>query len=174
MNRVVVDAQGRRAASPSSDYTTIVWNLEDRSAELVLRGHADDVEDFVFVDDDLGASVSRDWRVLVWNLHRARSSDVLEGHEKDVLSITHHDGKLFTSGDDMTLRVWDVVTGGQTPGLGPVRVRDRHVRDRPAARTGRARLRRRRHPHLRHRQRRSGRRDPRPRVRHQEGGRLAR
>src|SRR5262249_42079706 len=68
VNRVVVDARGRRAASCSSDYTTCLWNLETRRPERVLRGHSDDVEDFVFVDDELGVSASRDHRILIWNL----------------------------------------------------------------------------------------------------------
>jgi WD40 repeat protein len=119
VNRVVVDASGRRAASPSSDYTTVVWDLENRCPELVLRGHADDVEDFVFIDENFGASVSRDWRVFIWDLRTGAITNVLEGHEKDVLSISHHDGKLFTSGDDMTLRVWDLETGQQQQVWGP-------------------------------------------------------
>src|SRR4029079_19800668 len=119
VNRVVVDAAGRRAASPSSDYTTVVWDLEERRPELVLRGHADDVEDFVFIDENLGASVSRDWRVFVWDLRTGAITNILEGHDKDVLSISHHDGKLFTSGDDMTLRVWDLETGQQQQVWGP-------------------------------------------------------
>src|SRR5215218_746607 len=119
VNRVVVDAEGRRAASPSSDYTIVTWDLEQRRPDLVLRGHADDVEDFVFVNDDIGASVSRDWRVLVWDLRTGAIMNVLEGHEKDVLSISYHDGRLFTSGDDMTLRVWDVETGRQLQVWGP-------------------------------------------------------
>ena len=36
-----------------------------------------------------------------------------------MLSISHHDGKLFTSGDDMTLRVWDLETGRQVQVWGP-------------------------------------------------------
>ena len=119
VNRVVVDAGGHRAASPSSDYTTVVWDLENRCPELVLRGHADDVEDFVFIDENFGASVSRDWRVFIWDLRTGAITNILEGHEKDVLSISHHDGKLFTSGDDMTLRVWDLETGQQQQVWGP-------------------------------------------------------
>jgi WD40 repeat protein len=119
VNRVVVDASGRRAASPSSDYTIMLWDLAERRPELVLRGHSDDVEDFVFVDENTGASVSRDWRVLVWDLQTGAIANVLEGHEKDVLSISHHDGRLFTSGDDMTLRVWDLETGRQLQVWGP-------------------------------------------------------
>jgi WD40 repeat protein len=119
VNRVVVDAGGRRAASASSDYSVIVWDLEERRPERTLLGHADDVEDFVFVDDDHGASVSRDWRVLVWNLRTGAVEQVLEGHEKDVLSVAYHEGRLFTAGDDMTLRVWDLRTGAQEQVWGP-------------------------------------------------------
>lgn len=119
VNRVVVDPTGRRAASASSDYTVIVWDLASRRAERVLRAHADDVEDFVFIGESAGASVSRDWRVLVWDLETGAVTDVLEGHEKDVLSVSYHDGRLFTSGDDMTLRVWDLATGRQTQVWGP-------------------------------------------------------
>ena len=119
VNRVVVDGAGRRAASASSDYSVVVWDLEARRPERTLLGHADDVEDFVFVDEERGASVSRDWRVLVWNLGTGAVEQVLEGHEKDVLSVAYHDGRLFTAGDDMTLRVWDLRTGEQAQVWGP-------------------------------------------------------
>src|SRR5262245_57524437 len=66
VSRVVVD--GKRAASCSSDYTIQLWDLEARERRRTLRGHADDAEDFVFVDDKIGVSASRDRRILVWNL----------------------------------------------------------------------------------------------------------
>jgi WD40 repeat protein len=111
VNRVVVDERGRRAASCSSDYTTCIWDLATRRPERVLRGHSDDVEDFVFIGDDLGVSASRDHRILVWNLRTGNIERVLEGHEKDVLSLGYHDGKVYSSGDDKTLRVWDLASG---------------------------------------------------------------
>src|SRR5215208_4436752 len=37
VNRVVVDENGRRAASASSDYTVVIWDFGDRRRELVLR-----------------------------------------------------------------------------------------------------------------------------------------
>ncbi len=117
VNRVVVSDDGRRAASCSSDYTTCIWDLATRRPERVLRGHSDDVEDFLFIGDqggkgdDLGVSASRDHRILIWNLATGNILRVLEGHEKDVLSLGYHDGRIYSSGDDKTLRVWDLTTG---------------------------------------------------------------
>ncbi|HZF09323.1 MAG TPA: WD40 repeat domain-containing protein [Thermoanaerobaculia bacterium] len=117
VNRVVVSDDGRRAASCSSDYTTCIWDLTTRRPERVLRGHSDDVEDFLFIGgtggmgDDLGVSASRDHRILIWNLATGNIERVLEGHEKDVLSLGYHDGRIYSSGDDKTLRVWDLATG---------------------------------------------------------------
>ena len=111
VNRICVDDTGARAASASSDFTIAIWDLENRSLVRRLRGHSDDVEDFIFVGESTGVSVSRDCRILVWNLDTGAIVRTIEGHEKDVLSVVHHEGKIFTSGDDMTLRVWDLQTG---------------------------------------------------------------
>jgi len=110
-NRVVVNQTGTKAASSSSDYTIYIWDLASRRLERVLRGHSDDVEDFAFIDDHTGASVSRDWRILLWDLDTGAIKRIIEGHEKDVLSVVYSDGKIYTSGDDMTLRVWSLETG---------------------------------------------------------------
>ncbi len=118
-NRVTVSPAGTRAASSSSDFTIHLWDLPNRKLERVLRGHADDVEDFAFVGDHVGVSVSRDWRILVWNLDTGAITRVIEGHEKDVLSVVHDDGRIYTSGDDMTLRVWDLASGRQLGVWGP-------------------------------------------------------
>ncbi|WP_105167582.1 WD40 repeat domain-containing protein [Pseudoalteromonas sp. T1lg23B] len=119
VNRVTVNHDGTLAASASSDYNIYLWDLVDKSLKRVLKGHDDDVEDFVFINDHLGASVSRDWRILVWNLDTGAIERIILGHEKDVLSINYFAGKLYTSGDDMTLRVWDIDTGKQLAKIGP-------------------------------------------------------
>jgi WD40 repeat protein len=118
-NRVVVDGEGRRAASVSSDYSIILWDLASGTRERVLLGHSDDVEDFCFLDGGRGASVSRDRRILVWDLDTGAVLRVIEGHERDVLSVCAHDGRLYSSGDDSTLRVWDLHHGGQIHVWGP-------------------------------------------------------
>jgi WD40 repeat protein len=118
-NRITVNRDGSLAASASSDYTIHIWDLARRKRRMVLRGHSDDVEDFAFASDDVGVSVSRDWRVLVWDLRSGVISRVIEGHEKDVLSVVCGDGCIYTAGDDMTLRVWDLHTGKLVKMWGP-------------------------------------------------------
>jgi WD40 repeat protein len=118
-NRVVVEANGRRAASVSSDYSVIVWDLTTGTRERTLLGHSDDVEDFCFLDGNLGASVSRDRRILLWNLGTGAIVRVIEGHERDVLSVCAHGNRLYSSGDDSTLRVWDLDDGRPLRVWGP-------------------------------------------------------
>ncbi len=118
-NKITVNGSGTLAASSSSDYTIYIWDLLTRQRQQVLLGHSDDVEDFVFVDDQTGVSVSRDWRILVWNLQTGAVRRIIEGHEKDVLSVVCSGGRIYTSGDDMTLRVWDLQTGEPIKMWGP-------------------------------------------------------
>lgn len=119
VNRVSVDSSGRRAASCSSDFDIYLWDIENRSLLRKLKGHSDDVEDFIFINNDLGASVSRDYRIIVWNLNTGAIEHIFLGHSQDVLSISYLDGKLYTSGDDMTLRIWDLEKKLLLKTLGP-------------------------------------------------------
>lgn len=119
VNRITVNASGTRAASSSSDFTVGIWDLEKRTRITTLIGHSDDVEDFAFASDDIGVSVSRDWRILVWDLQNGVILRSIEGHEKDVLSVICDRGRIFTAGDDMTLRVWDLETGEMLEMWGP-------------------------------------------------------
>lgn len=118
-NRVVVDDDGRRAASVGSDHAILLWDLETGVATGRLIGHSDDVEDFCFIDAERGASVSRDRRILVWHLRTGAILRCIEGHARDVLSVCTDGRRLYTSGDDSTLRVWDVDSGAALRMWGP-------------------------------------------------------
>lgn len=118
-NRVTVNDAGTLAASAGSDYAICIWDLQTRKLKTVLNGHSDDVEDFCFASDHVGVSASRDWRVLVWNLDTGAIIRVIEGHEKDVLSVVVSGEYIYTSGDDMTLRVWELETGKPVKMWGP-------------------------------------------------------
>lgn len=118
-NHVTVNDAGTKAASSSSDYDIIIWDLAERRCERVLRGHSDDVECFAFVDEKTGVSASRDRRILIWDLESGAIRRVIDEHEKDVLSVACHDGLLYSSGDDMTLRQWDLESGRMLRKWGP-------------------------------------------------------
>lgn len=119
VNRINVNREGTRAASSSSDYNIFIWNLETLIVERVLRGHSDDVEDFAFADDNTGVSVSRDQRILVWDLETGAIIRIIEEHEKDVLAVVADGRSIYTSGDDMTLRQWDLTSGRMLSKWGP-------------------------------------------------------
>ncbi len=119
VNSISVNASGTRAASCSSDYSIVIWDLQKQLAEKVLLGHSDDVEAFIFVNDGVGVSASRDHRILVWNLDTGAIMCILQGHEKDVLALAHDAQRLYSSGDDMTLRVWDLESGELLNTWGP-------------------------------------------------------
>jgi len=119
VNRIAVNDSGTLAASAGSDYSIYIWDLRRGVCANVLIGHADDVEDFAFAGATLGVSASRDRRVLVWDLATGAIVRALDGHERDVLSVVCHDGRVYTSGDDMTLRMWDLETGRMLRMWGP-------------------------------------------------------
>ncbi len=119
VNRVVVNASGSIAASCSSDYSVGLWDLQTLQPISRLQGHWDDVEDFAFVDDKTGISVSRDRRIFIWNLQTGAVQRVLEKHDRDVLSVEYDNGRIYTSGDDMTLRQWDLQSGELLHTWGP-------------------------------------------------------
>lgn len=119
VNRIAVNGDGTLAASCGSDYNVLLWDLRRGELARVLYGHADDVEDFAFAGGRFGVSVSRDWRVLVWDLETGAIVRALDGHERDVLSVACQDGRVYTSGDDMTLRVWDLASGQLRRRWGP-------------------------------------------------------
>lgn len=119
VNRIVVNEAGSLAASCSSDYSIGIWDLRTRMLRRWLLGHWDDVEDFTFVDDTTGVSASRDCRLLVWNLSTGAVAQCLDGHERDALAVTYSKGKVYSSGDDMTLRQWDLAMGSLLRTWGP-------------------------------------------------------
>jgi len=122
VNAVTVNPQGTKVASSSSDYSICIWDLASRRPERVLRGHGDDVNGFAWISDRRGASVSHDNRVYVWNLETGAVVKILEGHEKYAMSVDCADGKIYSAGDDMTLRQWDAETGELLRTWGPFEV----------------------------------------------------
>jgi len=87
VNKVAVSESGSHAATCSSDYTVRIWDLAARRLATELRGHDDDAEDFVFVDDRIGVSASRDHHIIVWDFTTGEVIRRIAAHDKDVLSL---------------------------------------------------------------------------------------
>ncbi|MBJ6362184.1 WD40 repeat domain-containing protein [Paenibacillus sp. GCM10012307] len=119
VNRITIDRAGTLAASCSSDYSIGIWDIQEGKFIKNLIGHYDDVEDFIFAEENIGISASRDRRIIVWNLTTGAIIKILEGHSKDVLSLAYHDRKIYSTGDDKTLRVWSLDTGDLLNQWGP-------------------------------------------------------
>lgn len=122
-NEVVVDAAGRLAATASSDYTIGLWDLTTRRLVRRLRGHADDVDTFLFLEGGRGASGSHDQRILLWDLATGAVLMTFDGHEGRVTSLACQGDTLLSTGHDHTLRAWSLETGALLRTLGPFDLR---------------------------------------------------
>lgn len=115
-NKVVFSPDGRYLLSGSSDYSARIWSVPEMKLVTLLQHHQDDVEHVRFSPSgDLIATASRDHNVRIFNL-QGELLHTLYGHTADVLSVAwKREGKeLVSTGDDGTIRIWDVATGLQT------------------------------------------------------------
>ncbi len=111
-NHCAFHPAGGLLATASSDYTARLHSVPDLELRATLRGHDDDVEAVAFSSSGhLVATASRDSCVRVFDLS-ASLVRRFEGHTADALSVQFVDDRhLVSSGDDGTVRRWDLETG---------------------------------------------------------------
>jgi len=106
-----------RSLSPGfshwSAVRTIAADAQARGFAIVLRGHAQTVDDVVFAPDGRHLiTTSDDATIRLWDM-KSGGVRVLTGHTDEVWRLTFSpDGRSFaTAGKDRTARIWNLDTG---------------------------------------------------------------
>jgi WD40 repeat protein len=106
---VAISADGKLAATGSSDNTARIWNANNGKELFVLKSHTSGVEDVAFSPDGkVLATASGDRTVKLWDVASGAELRTLEGHKDYVLQLAwSRDGKVLASGDaDGVVKLW--------------------------------------------------------------------
>lgn len=123
-NRCEFSSDEKMLVSASSDYTARIWSVPSMQLKAVLTEHTDDVEMARFSPDNkMVATVSQDGRVRVFDL-KGRLLIEFSGHQgcAQALAWSADGARIVSSGDDGTIRTWNLATGKQESVLRPENV----------------------------------------------------
>lgn len=121
LNRVRFAPDGHRFAScagdVTGDYTIKIWNAETAAA-LVLKGHAESVQDIGFSPDG-GRIISGSWdeTVRLWDtLSGAQLLKIEIGSKVNCVGFLPDGRRVYSAGYDNVVRLWDSLVGiAETP-----------------------------------------------------------
>jgi WD40 repeat protein len=105
---VAFSPDGRRLATSSSDTHIRLWDVESGQAIAVLQGHKNIVFDLTFVDSGRLVSASRDRTLRLWDTASGVTLRVFQGHQAGVGSVAVKDERLYSAGNDGTVRRWSL------------------------------------------------------------------
>src|SRR6266852_2812884 len=99
INRIAWSPDGKILASPSSDKTIRIWDIQMRQQLHVLIGHTDEVNAVAWSPDgSVLASCSDDKTIRFWNLQTGKCLRTLTGHTDSVLGVAWSpDGRILAS-----------------------------------------------------------------------------
>jgi WD40 repeat protein len=125
---VAFSPDGKTLASASRDTTIRIWDIATAKQLTTVQGHADFALRLAFSPDgktlasggadekieDRRNNPLADWGGLVrlWDSGAGKQKAAFRGHRNTVVSLAYSpDGKTLASGDDSTIRLWNVATG---------------------------------------------------------------
>jgi WD40 repeat protein/tRNA A-37 threonylcarbamoyl transferase component Bud32 len=117
---------GSRVATGSGDRTARVWDASTGRELFSLGPHGHNVQAIAFSPNGQRiATASLDQIVRIWDANTGQPLFTLKGHAGGVEALAFFpDGRILTSGQDATIRIWDadgpretLKLGGQDPGV---------------------------------------------------------
>ncbi|HEV3438851.1 MAG TPA: WD40 repeat domain-containing protein [Gemmata sp.] len=105
---------GKRLASGSADYTSMLWDVASGRPLATFKGQGDVVASVAWSPDGRQlASGCKDHTIRVWDTASGKSLLELKRHVKDVTAIAWSpDGrKLASASEDNYIYIWDLVSG---------------------------------------------------------------
>jgi WD40 repeat protein len=111
---------GAMLTSASSDGTVRLWNVNSRSAMLVLDDHAAFVSGAFFSpDNSIILSGGDDGKIRIWGIGVGGQINQITGFGSDIISIAFSpDGTLIAAGtDDNAVHLWDTTSGEEVATL---------------------------------------------------------
>ncbi|MCP3998766.1 MAG: hypothetical protein GY722_27395 [bacterium] len=132
IRRIDADASGIRAVAISADGTTALtgandgslalWDLGTAEAIMNLSAHAGPITRVSFGPEAVAGAMgstaltaSADSTIALWDLTTGELARSFSGHSGPVTDVAAHpDGtRILSTGDDLTLRMWDIEGGQQ-------------------------------------------------------------
>jgi hypothetical protein len=113
-NKLAVSLDGKRAVSVHEAGTVIVWNLEEKSALHVLKGHDWPIVSVaVSPDGTLALTGDISGTLKLWDIAAGRLKRSWLGHERGTYGAVftpdgHH---VVTGSGDYTIKLWDLDSG---------------------------------------------------------------
>jgi hypothetical protein len=124
---VTRESTGVRAVAAHPSTQTVAWATGGRQVVVWTITKPDKwrvslpaaVPSLAFHPDGRWLGVAQDWTVLPIDTDRKQLRDSLKGHRGRVTAVAFHphDGTLYSTGWDGTVRLWDVAAGAERTGF---------------------------------------------------------
>ncbi|WP_372369741.1 DUF4062 domain-containing protein [Candidatus Uabimicrobium sp. HlEnr_7] len=112
IREICVTGDDKKIISVGEDNDIYIWHLLTGELWKTLTGHSDSVKS-VHIQKNRIASGGRDGKICLWDLETGECLKTFYGYSPSVTSIflTNDLQRIISSGDDKTIRIWDIAEG---------------------------------------------------------------
>lgn len=106
---VALNGDGKRLATAGLEGAIRVWDVAARTSGHRFTEHRNTVTALEFFDEGRGLiSAGLDRTIRIWDVDSGVRMRVLQGHKTGVTGLARHGDKLYSCGNDQTLRSWSI------------------------------------------------------------------